>query len=64
MDNKVEILMIKTTQVVLLDSEDPSTKKKEDSSPRKYIPKAHFPLRLAKTKNKFPHVRLWKFLNK
>ena len=56
MDNKVEMLMTKTTQVVLLDSEDPSTKKKVDSSPQKYIPKAHFPLRLAKTKKKIFHM--------
>ena len=42
-DNKVDMPVTKMTQVVPLESEDPSTKEKEDSIPRECIPKTHFP---------------------
>ena len=42
-DNKVEMPVKKIAQVVPLESEDPLINEKEDSSPREYIPKAHFP---------------------
>lgn len=42
--------MTKITQVISLDSEDPSRKEKEDSSPQEDIPKAPFHQRLSKVK--------------
>ncbi|KAK9177533.1 hypothetical protein WN944_029556 [Citrus x changshan-huyou] len=49
-DNKVEILVIKITQIVLVNAKDSSSEKKEETNPREYVPKAPFPQRLAKGK--------------
>ena len=47
-DNKVEMPLRKTTQIIPLEYEDPSTKDKEDSNPQE----AHFPQRLTKVKKR------------
>ena len=47
-DNKVEMLVTKTTQLVPMNAEDSSLEKKEETNPREYVPKAPFPQRLAK----------------
>ena len=49
-DNKVEMSMAKTTQVVYLDSEDSPQKEKEENNSQEYIPKAPFLQRLDKAK--------------
>lgn len=49
-NNKVEMSVAKTTQVVSLNSLDSLPKKKEESNPQKYVSKALFPQRLAKVK--------------
>ena len=47
-NNKVEMPMTKTNQIVLINAEDSSSEEKEETNPREYVPKAPFPQRLAK----------------
>ncbi|KAH9698032.1 hypothetical protein KPL71_023850 [Citrus sinensis] len=49
-DNKVEMPVTKTNQIVLVNAEDSSSEEKEETDPREYVPKAPFPQRLAKGK--------------
>lgn len=51
-DNKVEMSVKKTTQVVPLNSEESSSKEKAESNLWEYIPKALFPQRLGKAHKK------------
>ena len=52
-DNKVEIPVTKTNQIVPVNAENSSSEEKEETNPREYVPKApkaSFPQRLAKWK--------------
>lgn len=49
-DNKVEIPVTKTNQIVPVNAEDSSSKEKKETNPREYVPKAHFSQRLVTEK--------------
>ena len=49
-DNKVEMPVTKTNQIVPANADDSSLEEKEETNPREYVPKAPFPQRLAKGK--------------
>ena len=49
-DNKVEMPVTKTTQIVHMNSENSLSEEKEETNPREYVPKVPFPQRLAKGK--------------
>ena len=51
-DNKVEMPVIKTTQIVLVNVKDSSSEEKEETNPREYVPKAPFPQWLAQGKKR------------
>ena len=50
-DNKVEMPVIKETQIVTVNVEDWQLEEKEEINPREYVPKAPFPQKLTKGKN-------------
>ena len=49
-DNKVEMPVTKTNQIVHVNIEDSSPEEKEEINRREYVPKVPFPQRLAKRK--------------
>ncbi|KAH9649644.1 hypothetical protein KPL70_026063 [Citrus sinensis] len=49
-DNKVEMPVTKTNQIIPVSVEDSPPEEKEETNPREYVPKATFPQRLAKGK--------------
>lgn len=51
-DNKVEMPVTKTNQIVPVNIEDSPSEEKEETDPWEYIPKAPFPHRLAKGKKR------------
>ena len=42
-DNKVEMSVTKTSQIILVNAKDSSSEEKEETNPREHIPKAPFP---------------------
>lgn len=51
-DNKVEMSVTKTNQIVPVNVEDSLSEEKEETNPREYVPTTPFPQRLAKGKKR------------
>ncbi|KAH9698867.1 hypothetical protein KPL71_024159 [Citrus sinensis] len=57
-NNKVEMLVTKTNQIVPVNVEDSSLEEKEETNPREYVPKAPFPQRTENMQLSFDNITM------